>query len=159
MSKFPTNATVEATIQAELPHFARWLLDWEIPEELQDYSRFGIVSYIDESIANAAYDNSSRSSIAELVEFFASRFRAYNSERVEWRGTLTEFQATLHELNGGRTVGMSHNLEFVRRGMVTMEEAYKANTDLRPVTSHGHGGGKLWTINVTAEYDIINNLS
>ena len=34
-------------------------------------ARFGVVSFIDEKIADAAYDNSSRSSVAELVDWFA----------------------------------------------------------------------------------------
>ena len=158
MSKFPSNAVVEATIQQELPHFARWLLDWELPTELEAFSRFGVVSYIDECIASAAYDNSSRSSIAELVEFFADRFRKYNTDKKVWEGTLTDFQVTLHDLNTGRSVGMSHNLEFVRRGMITMEEAYQANKTLRPVTSRGHGGGKIWRIDLSPNYDIANTL-
>lgn len=32
--KFPSNAEVERTIAKELPHFARWLLDWEVPKML-----------------------------------------------------------------------------------------------------------------------------
>lgn len=156
MSKFPANSVVEGIIRKELPYFARWLLDWQMPSELEDYSRFGIVSYIDDCIASAAYDNSSRSAIAELVEFFSARFRSFNEEKKIWEGTLTDFQVLLHELNNGRSVGMSHNLEFVRRGMVTMEEAYKANKALRPVTSRGHGGGKIWRIDLHKDYDIIN---
>ena len=158
-SKFPRNSILEATIEEELPHFAKFLLDWKIPKEIEDFGRFGIVSYIDETIASAAYDNSSRSSVAELVEFFSKRCRALNPDMTIWQGTLTEFQVALHDFNNGRGVGMSNNLEFVRRGMSTMEEASRNNKHLRPVKAHGQGGGKIWEINLDPKFDITVNPS
>ena len=76
-----------------------------------------------------------------------------------WQGTLTEFQVALHDFNNGRGVGMSNNLEFVRRGMSTMEEASRNNKHLRPVKSHGQGGGKIWEINLDPKFDITVNPS
>tara|TARA_R100001440_G_scaffold868_1_gene2883 strand:- start:3750 stop:5918 length:2169 start_codon:yes stop_codon:yes gene_type:complete len=158
---FPPNSDLEDIINNELPHYARWLLDWDIPKEIVGRSRYGVVSYIDKSVASAAYDNSSRSSIAELVEFFAKKAREYWDGDTKWRGTLTEFQVLLHEFNGGRSVGMSNNLEFVRRGMLIIEESCKTNKHVRPVKSLGFGGGKVWEIDITDKYDIdkINNNS
>ena len=153
-SKFPPNGQLEKTIADELPHFARWLLDWQVPAAIDDACRFGVQSYIDETIASAAYDNSSRSSVAELVEFFVKRIRDINDKLVSWTGTLTEFQVALHDLNNGRPVGMSGNLEFVRRGMATMEEAYMSNPRVRPVRSFGRGGGKMWEISLDPKFDI-----
>jgi hypothetical protein len=153
-SNFPRNSVLEATIEKELPHFARWLLDWKIPKSIEDVGRFGIMSYIDESVASAAYDNSSRSCVAELVEFFAKRCREITPDKPTWCGTLTEFQVALHDFNNGRTVGMSSNLEFVRRGMSTMEEASRNSKHLRPVKSHGQGGGKIWEVALDSKFDI-----
>ena len=154
-SNFPPNKMLEATIKSELPHFGKWLLDWAVPQEIESYGRFGVTSFIDVSVSSAAYDNSSRSAVAELVEFFSKKCRALNDTLRTWEGTLTEFQVTLHDLNNGRSVGMSNNLEFVRRGMSALEEAGKANSGIRPVKSVGQGGGKVWTINIEQKYDII----
>lgn len=126
----------------------------EPPQEVEDFGRFGVVSFIDESVASAAYDNSSRSAVAELVEIFSKRCRDIDPHKVTWEGTLTEFQVTLHDMNNGRSVGMSNNLEFVRRGMSTLEEAGKANVRIRPIASQGKGGGKVWSINVEERFDI-----
>jgi len=154
-SNFPPNKMLEATIKNELPYFGKWLVDWVVPQEIESYGRFGIVSFIDISVSAAAYDNSSRSAVAELVEFFAKKCRAMNGTMDSWVGTLTEFQVTLHDFNNGRNVGMSNNLEFVRRGMSALEEAGKANPNIRPIKSIGHGGGKVWTISIKKKYDII----
>jgi hypothetical protein len=156
-TKFPDNKTLESIIGQELPHYAKWLLDWDVPKEIKGKSRYGVVSYIDKTIASAAYDNSSRSSVAELVEFFVKRYRDIKDGATTWRGTLTEFQVAIHEMNGGRSVGMSNNLEFVRRGMLIIEESGKSkNSSIRPVKSIGSGGGKIWEIDISEKYDIDN---
>ena len=152
-AKFGTNAETEETIARELPHFLRWLLDWVPPSHVVDSSRFGVATYVDPFIEAAAYDNSSRSAIAEMVEFFAKKVRELMHE-THWRGTLTEFQVALHECNGGRSVGNSNNLEFVRRGFTVMEEVSLHNKSVRTIRSRGHGGGKIWDINLSNTYDI-----
>ena len=151
---FPPNSQLEATIEQELPHFGKFLLDWKIPKPIEDVGRFGVKSFIDLTIADAAYDNSSRSSIAELVEFFCKRCREIDPDNAKWKGTLTEFQVQIHELNNGRDVGSSRNLEFCRRGMITLEEGSRVNKNIRPVISEGRGGGKVWSIDLNEIYDI-----
>lgn len=152
--KFGSNESVEETISSELPHFLRWLVDWQVPDGVKDSSRFGVKTYIDSFIEAAAYDNSSRSAIAEMVEFFARKVRDQLGDVPKWRGTLTDFTVVLHEANGGRSVGNSNNLEFVRRGMTVLEEVSQHNRAIRPVRSKGHGGGKIWEIDLAAQYDI-----
>ena len=153
-SNFPSNTILEKTIEDELPFFAKFLTDWVIPPAVEDVGRFGVRSFIDRKVADAAYDNSSRSTVAELVEFFVKRCREMNDKMSHWTGTLTEFQVALHDFNNGRNVGMSNNLEFVRRGMSTLEESSKNNNHVRPVLSKGRGGGKIWEINLSSAYDI-----
>jgi hypothetical protein len=153
-SDFPRNSILEKTIEDELPYFARFLIDWVVPKEVEDVGRFGVRSFIDTTIADAAYDNSSRSTISELVEFFVKRCRELNDSMTHWNGTLTEFQVAVHDFNNGRNVGMSNNLEFVRRGMAALEEAGKNNPYLRPVISKGRGGGKIWNINLAPSFDL-----
>lgn len=153
--KFGSNKEVEQTISEELPFFLKWLVAWEAPEKVVCSSRFGVKTYIDPFVEAAAYDNSSRSAIAEMVEFFAKQVRSNSTDPIsKWRGTLTEFTVTLHELNGGRSVGNSNNLEFVRRGMTVLEEVSAHNPSVRKVRSRGHGGGKVWEIDLDSRYDI-----
>ena len=156
MTKFPPNDELEKTIEEELPHLARWLLDWEVPKEVKGDSRFGVYGYIDKTIASAAYDNSSRSTVAELVEFFVVRAREYFTNPI-WRGTLTEFQGSILEFNNGRNIGVSGNMEFVRRGFITLEETGKNNKKARPIKSIGFGGGKIWEIDLDSKYDLYDD--
>lgn len=151
--KFGTNEQNESTIRRELPFFLKWLSDWQAPDRVLDSSRFGVATYVDSFVEAAAYDNSSRSAIAEMIEFFSKRVRSH-TERSTWRGTLTEFQVVLHDCNGGRSVGNSANIEFIRRGMTVIEEVCQHNKHIRPVRSFGRGGGKIWEIDLAEDYDI-----
>ena len=151
--KFGTNEQNEAVIRRELPFFLKWLSDWQAPDRVLDSSRFGVATYVDSFVEAAAYDNSSRSAIAEMIEFFSKRVRSH-TERSTWRGTLTEFQVVLHDCNGGRSVGNSANIEFIRRGMTVIEEVCQHNKHIRPVRSFGRGGGKIWEIDLSEDYDI-----
>ena len=153
-TSFPPNYQLEATIEDELPHFAKFLMDYKVHPEVEDVGRFGVQSYIEPLIADAAYDNSYRSTVAELVEFFCKRCRNSAPELKTWSGTLTEFQVAIHAFNDGRNVGMSNNLEFIRRGMSVLEEAGAVNSNIRPINSRGQGGGKLWSIDLSEIYDI-----
>tara|TARA_R100001510_G_C7656032_1_gene215631 strand:- start:3214 stop:5394 length:2181 start_codon:yes stop_codon:yes gene_type:complete len=156
--KFPPKEKLERIIQDEMPHFLAWLYDWKPPIQVLDDDRFGVKSFIDNSIAFAAYDNSSRAQVAELVDFFAKACRGQNEKMGEWRGTITEFQVAIHTYNNGRSLGASNKLEFVRNGLSHLEDAGKSNSDIRPIKSVGKGSGKLWIIDVTAPYDIDRDL-
>ena len=152
--KFPAKRVLEATILEELPYFAKFLLDWKPPEAVIDDDRFGVKSFIDKSISSAAYDNSSRSQVAELIDYFAKACREQNIDIREWRGTITEFQVALHTYNNGRSLGASNKLEFVRNGLSHLEDVGKNDPSVRPIKSVGKGSGKVWIIDVTKPFDI-----
>ena len=119
-----------------------------------DDDRFGVKSFIDRSISYAAYDNSSRSQVAELIDYFSKACREQNNDISSWRGTITEFQVALHTYNNGRSLGASNKLEFVRNGLSHLEDVGKSDESVRPIRSIGKGSGKVWIIDVTQPYDI-----
>lgn len=152
--RFPSKDKLTNIISNELPNFLAWLEAWDPPVEVIDDDRFGVKSFIDKTIAYAAYDNSSRSQVAELVDFFAKACREHNETMANWRGTITEFQVAIHTYNNGRALGASNKLEFVRNGLAHLEDGVKANPDMRPIKSIGKGSGKVWSIDVSEKFDI-----
>ena len=124
-----------------------------MPKEIKGDARFGVASYIDKQIASAAYDNSSRSTVAELVEFFVKRAREHFTNP-KWTGTLTEFQGCIHLFNNGRNIGVSGNMDFVRLGFYVLEETSVSSKKARPIRSIGSGQGKTWEIDLDEKYDI-----
>jgi|TARA_R110000765_G_scaffold14768_1_gene42840 hypothetical protein len=151
---FPKKVELEATIAQELPHLAKWLMDWKPPEEILDDDRFGIKGFIDRSISYAAFDNSSRSQVSELIDFFSKACRQQNEKMASWRGTILELQVALHSYNGGRPLGASNKIDFIRNGLSHLEDVGRSSKTTRPIKSVGKGSGKVWVIDVTAPFDI-----
>lgn len=151
---FPDKEELESTIAKELPHFAKWLMDWKPPVEILDDDRFGIKSFIDRSISYAAFDNSSRSQVSELVDFFSKACRQQNEKMASWRGTILELQVALHSYNGGRPLGASNKIDFIRNGLSHLEDVGRTSKTTRPIKSVGKGSGKIWIIDVTEPFDI-----
>lgn len=154
-SKFPPNHELEAMIAEELPYLLRELKEMETPKKLLGNARYGVKGYIDPDIADASYDNSSRSSIAELLDWFCKRSRE-QMDVVEpyWNGTLIELQSRMMLLNDGKHLGVSSQFEVLRKGMNSLEEVSKKNDTIRPIRSMGKGGGKYWIIDLDEKYDL-----
>ena len=156
-SDFPANHELETRIEEELPYLlAEMLHGYAIPEKLKGTARYGVKGFINKVVREAAYDNSSRSTVGELIDFFATRRRSAEGDTCEgsWSGTLTEIQASVMGLNENRHIGISGNLEHLRRSFLSYEDVCKYNTKMRPVISRGTGAGKRWTINLDERYDL-----
>lgn len=77
-------------INNEMPFFARYLLDLEIPEDLRaPVERFGVLPYHDESILQACHKVSSSSIFGEMLNKWKATFFDGNSEPY-YEGTAME---------------------------------------------------------------------
>ena len=151
-SKFPANTELEATIAKELPYFGRFLEDWEVPDTVGGSARFGVKEYIAPSIEAAAFHNSSRSGVAEIVDLFCSSSRGDEVDNpTPWVGTTSEFISQAEGLG----IRIGSRPEFIRRGMAAMEEAHRSNPKMRPVISQGSGAGVFWILDRSVRYDIV----
>lgn len=94
----------EARIARELPHFLRWLLEWQVPDELKaERARFGIKSYHHPSLLRASKASSSETRLGEMLSewrnakpgeprwFTATGLRKELSEDPSIRDGLREF--------------------------------------------------------------------
>ena len=161
--EFPEN--LSEILKAELPYFAKFIDDWEVPEYLKGPTRFGMKNYIDDVISRAAYDNSRRSHVAEMVEWLVQEHRKFDFEEADENGprylidTLTGLQSRIIKYNEGKHLAVSNDLYAMGQGLRTMEEQCKIDKTLRPVYSTGSGGGTYWEICLDEDYDIKPNNS
>jgi hypothetical protein len=65
--EWPTNREIEATLDKELPKFARWLLDWNTPKDLLENSRVGVKSYFDPHVLETSRRQSYSYNFRELI--------------------------------------------------------------------------------------------
>lgn len=86
---FPPNDELHAIVRKETPFFAKWLVDWRMPDELLGDNRFGIKCYHGEEIVKHAMTSAPSSAFAELIDTFADLERAHDSTLTHWEGNAT----------------------------------------------------------------------
>jgi len=150
---FLPNLEMEALIERELPHFARFLLDLQPAEHIIGSARYGVAAYLHPFIVNAARDNGSRAPALEAIELFA-RVHRDSTGHTMWRGTATELRSLFSEYSDLSGLAFGRDHFGLARGLAAAEEAYLTDAkNARPVTSESRGKGKRYTINLSAEYD------
>ncbi len=93
--KFPED--VATRIAGELPAFCRWLVDWDPPVHVQGSSRYGVKSYIEESLLTESRQSSDSAQFEELLGAFLKEIPANTKE---WEGTATDLMAQLSGVEG-----------------------------------------------------------
>ena len=79
----------KALAEAELPAFARWLLDYEMPSDMVEL-RFGVKAFINDNVQEISGANSKFAHIIELLQMWRSTL-ADDS----WEGTCSELLKVL----------------------------------------------------------------
>ena len=87
---FPARLQIPKIIDAELPYFLRWLLDWEPPETVGRDVRYGYYRYHEPTLLNQAYQSSKVAPFKELLVDFLQEHFKQNPDAVEWKGTATQ---------------------------------------------------------------------
>jgi hypothetical protein len=91
--KFPPMEAMKKVLDEELPWFARYLLDWEIPAECRsdrpEDSRFGgLTPYHDSQLVTTAAQSSRTASLSEVLDVWMREyFTKREPEADVWRGT------------------------------------------------------------------------
>lgn len=82
-------------INNELPYFCRWLLDWEIPNELKSTVRFGIKSYHHKDLFNVAIQGGNSQSFLEILVIFLEN--TSDDYRAIWEGTTAKLVSDMQQ--------------------------------------------------------------
>jgi hypothetical protein len=92
--KFPKSADIEKILGRELPFLARYLLDFIVPEDCKGASRYGIVSYHEESLMRTARYSSRSFAFAEMIDDWRAEY--FQDHKEDWRGTSYQL---LHQMS------------------------------------------------------------
>lgn len=87
---FPPNKVLEGIIVNELPFFADFLRDWEVPEDVVEQSRMGVKSYFDHTILSVARHQNPAHNLLELLQQWMKMGAYWNDDKPVWSGTATE---------------------------------------------------------------------
>jgi len=133
---FPRN--VADIIQAELPFFLRWLLDWSPPDHVLGDSRYGVQTYCEASLFEAARHSSSAYSFLEvLLKFFEGQVSDV------WTGSATELlSAMLNDDDGLAGIAAKYTTRQVGR------ELSKLSSQGYPLVLERMKAKRVWRINI-----------
>lgn len=151
---FPSNAEIQTILTKELPHFGRWLLDYQPNPKVMGDSRYGVRSYFHPGVEAAARDNSPRQQVLEIIEAFVQEIRAGDPKREVWRGTATQLVGQMSDMPILRGFSLLRSGIAFARDLSSAEEYSKQHEKIRPIRSRNTGSGKIWTIDLSADYDI-----
>jgi hypothetical protein len=124
-----------AWVRSELPYFARFLMNWQIPEEMRD-SRFGVKAYQHEAMKQAVASHGSAHVVTEiLVKVFEPNSEIVTADpdgsEGAFRGTATDLMASIkmydhaNDTDFAREIGNLPKLQFALK---QMKKAYPAIT-------------------------------
>jgi hypothetical protein len=134
---------VATIIQTELPYFLRWLLDWTPPTHVSGDSRYGVQTYCEESLFEAARHSSSAYSFLEvLLKFFEGQVEDV------WTGSATELLSGMNnDQDGLAGIAAKYTTSQVGR------ELSKLASQGYPLTQVRQNVKRLWTIDIKALTD------
>ena len=151
--EFMSNDKQEALIRKELPHFAKWLLEYEPSIGVVGNARYGVRSYFHPLIENSARDSSTRQGSTELLDIFLKYFKESNPRTDYWTGTTTELLVEMNKVEELRTFPLLKDPMRLQRDLSSAEEYSKANPSLRTITSISTGSGRIWTISINNKHE------
>jgi len=88
--KFPTRADMNGIAARELPFLLRWLLDWQVPDEVLRDSRYGFAAFHEKSLLDQSRQSSNSTPFKELLIESLDEFFKASPEQTEWRGTVSQ---------------------------------------------------------------------
>lgn len=120
---FKSNEENERILEKEIPHLAKFLLDFEVPDELRDRARFGIKPYHHEFVKRVAVESSPEFVFAETLDMLGKLFKEVHGQQ-EWEGTSTELFAQLQLDPGTKAASHGWNSTRVGRALSKLDKFY-----------------------------------
>ena len=135
---FPPKAQLEGTIQAELPYFSRWMLDYDVPAGLIGEPRFGINAYIHEETRVAALHSGGVRDVLEIVELWIQTSAPLEKYGEVWEGTASAWLSKVGMLDSLRPLVSKYTPRLLGRkfteaskirdsGIELVQSGYKGN--------------------------------
>jgi len=118
---FPDQYKLDETLTEELPYFASYLLNFNIPENLRDEnSRYGIKCVLDEDLKSAAINNSPASAFFEMLIIWRREIVDLYPEKREWRGSSTDLLISMGNIEKLEPLVNKLSSQFIGRALAQL---------------------------------------
>lgn len=145
---FPPRAELLSILARELPFFARYLLDYKIPEHCRGTNRFGVVAYHEESLLRMAEQSSRSAGFSEILEDWRATFFADHPQTKVWSGTAFQL---IRALNADEIASRTGILRSLTVNSVGGQLSTLKSKGCAWIDSEGGTSGRVWTIRRAAQ--------
>jgi len=120
--KFSDEGEMRKQVAEELPHFARYLLDFQIPEECKAVeARYGVAAYHEPSLRNSANHSSASATFGEILdETLREFFTNQQPGALFWEGTALQLHKTIHSDLSLTEAMRPYNVQTAARNLSTL---------------------------------------
>jgi hypothetical protein len=134
-------------VDAELPYFCRYLLDYKIPKSVKGSSRFGIISYIDPTVRNMTLVDNRQSYLLEIIAMFEDIY-SFDDDETFWEGSASQFVKVLSGVSGAAQLFKNTNPQMIGRGFSHLASKGHPKISRAPVDK---SGVQKWRIHKVAQ--------
>lgn len=142
---FEEKYKLEATLERELPFALRWLLDWEVPEELHGDTRFGVKEYHHPELHRQALEADHCSSFLDILGLFLEEYATVNEDKRHWEGSAAMLLTEMS--NCERVSTVSREFKTRQVGM-HLRGLSSRGFRIRHLSERRQSGGNLWQIDL-----------
>jgi hypothetical protein len=147
---FPSREEIRASIDRELPAFARYLVDMVVPASVPRCTRFGYEAYHEEDLMSQVKQTSSSANFRELLFESLVDFFKTHPEAQEFRGTQIQIHRLLSWHPGNQEIIRQLRLDRISRYL----QDYSRTGTLPCVTENG---ANFTTVYIFKRKDFIND--
>lgn len=131
----------EGRIAAELPFFARWLLNWNPPLEVINPGRMGVKSFFDPRILEFSKQQGPAYVLLELIKIWCLDGPYWNDDKTEWVGTASELINQFSIVDHLHTLLREWNSQRAAKSLTTL--ARVSNTGISFIEGKGQRQFKI----------------
>lgn len=135
---FPPAHILEPMIQAELPHYARWLLEWKPPAHVNGSNRFGVRSYIHDGVRTAAMHSGQIGDLIDLIELWIKRSSPIETFGETWKGSASEWWTEVAKDDALKPLIQKLSVKAIGRKFVDAARIPGSRIKVLAKNNHGH---------------------
>lgn len=125
-TEWPDRYVIESTIAKELPHYAKYCLEYKIPDDIYIGGRFGIESYFDPVLIEISRQQESSFNLLEIIHTWQKEGVYWMGEgasaRTEWVGTATDLLVQLTEHQSLNVVLRDWTLQRIAKALTALDK-------------------------------------
>lgn len=143
-TKFLDHEEGNATVARELPYFARYLVNWVVPDECKDPDpRFGgVAAFADPFLVQTANQSSTTAPLGEILDDFKADYLSENPNSTEWVGTSAQLHRALNANHDRKEAMRSYPISKLASQLASLEGTGY------PIASEQRGNTRLWHLSL-----------